>query len=121
MYFVFPAGRGIALALSSIALLWSTTRAIAQASPATPAKVEAPAVDTAYVREHYTKYEYKITMRDGVKLFTSVYAPKDDSQRYPILLTRTPYSCKPYGVDAYPIKLPDTLRTYAKERFIFAT
>ena len=49
-------------------------------------------VDQAYIREHYTKYEYRIPMRDGVKLFTAVYVPKDASTAYPILLTRTPYS-----------------------------
>ena len=45
-----------------------------------------------YTRSHYTKYEYRIPMRDGVKLFTSVYVPKDASQTYPILMQRTPYS-----------------------------
>ncbi len=52
-----------------------------------------------YVKAHYTKHEYRIPMRDGVKLFTCVYVPKDDSARYPILLQRTPYSVGPYGVD----------------------
>ena len=52
-----------------------------------------------YVKAHYTKYEYRIPMRDGVRLFTAVYAPKDTSQKSPILLTRTPYSVQPYGVD----------------------
>ncbi len=33
--------------------------------------------DSAYIEEHYTKYEYKIPMRDGVTLFTAVYVPKD--------------------------------------------
>ena len=58
--------------------------------------------DQAYIKEHYTKYEYQIPMRDGVKLFTAVYAPKDDSIAYPILLKRTPYSCRPYGASNYP-------------------
>ena len=58
-----------------------------------------------YVKAHYTKYEYRIPMRDGVRLFTSVYVPKDQSQRYPIMLTRTPYSVQPYGVDAYKADL----------------
>ena len=40
-------------------------------------------------------------MRDGAKLFTSVYVPKDRSQTYPIMLMRTPYSVAPYGVDQY--------------------
>src|SRR5690606_22887163 len=54
-----------------------------------------------YVRKHYTKYEYTIPMRDGVRLFTAVYVPKDRSQTYPILLNRTPYSVRPYGSDQY--------------------
>ena len=37
-----------------------------------------------YARAHYTKYEYEIPMRDGKKLFTSVYVPKDTSQPYQI-------------------------------------
>ncbi|HXW57265.1 MAG TPA: CocE/NonD family hydrolase [Candidatus Cybelea sp.] len=53
------------------------------------------------VRAHYAKYEYKIPMRDGKYLFTSVYAPKDASRPYPFLITRTPYSVAPYGPDAY--------------------
>jgi hypothetical protein len=53
------------------------------------------------VREHYTKYEYRIPMRDGVRLFTSVYVPKDTSVTYPILVDRTPYSVAPYGEDQY--------------------
>ena len=54
-----------------------------------------------YVQANYTKYEHLIPMRDGKKLFTAVYVPKDDGQTYPILLSRTPYSCRPYGVDQY--------------------
>ena len=53
------------------------------------------------VKEHYTKYEYRIPMRDGKKLFTAVYVPKDPEQTYPLLMTRTPYSVRPYGVDQY--------------------
>ncbi len=53
------------------------------------------------VKEHYTKYEYSIAMRDGVHLFTSIYVPKDTSHTYPFLINRTPYSVGPYGVDLY--------------------
>jgi putative CocE/NonD family hydrolase len=53
------------------------------------------------VREHYTKYEYRIPMRDGVHLFTAVYVPKDSSRAYPFLIDRTPYSVAPYGVDQF--------------------
>src|SRR5947199_569435 len=52
-----------------------------------------------YVKAHYTKHEYRIPMRDGVRLFTCVYAPKDEAARHPILLQRTPYGVAPYGVD----------------------
>ena len=71
-----------------------------------------------YVKANYTKYEYRIPMRDGKRLFTSVYVPKDLSQRFPLLLTRTPYSCKPYGVDQYPNDLgPSPL--FGKAGYIF--
>ena len=54
-----------------------------------------------YVKANYNKSEVNITMRDGVKLFTSIYTPKDTSKTYPILFQRTPYSCRPYGEDKY--------------------
>ena len=57
-------------------------------------------------------------MRDGVKLYTTVYAPKDTSQSYPILLTRTPYSVAPYGPDAYRDSLGPS-STFIDERYIF--
>ena len=63
---------------------------------------EQPAYD---VREHYTKFEYRIPMRDGVSLFTAVYVPKDQSQAWPFLINRTPYSVGPYGVENYPPRL----------------
>ena len=47
----------------------------------------------------YTKYEYMIPMRDGVKLYTAVYVPKDKPGLHPVLLTRTPYGCHPYGAE----------------------
>jgi putative CocE/NonD family hydrolase len=53
------------------------------------------------VKAAYTKYEYRIPMRDGKRLFTAVYIPKDASRTFPILLSRTPYSVQPYGPDAY--------------------
>ena len=59
----------------------------------------------AEIRAHYTKYEYRIPMRDGAKLFTAVYVPKDSSQSYPFLMVRTPYSVSPYGADQYPRRL----------------
>jgi len=85
------------------------------------APAEAPAdPDAAWLAEHYTKYEHRIPMRDGVRLFTRVYLPKDDSERHPILLTRTPYTVKPYGTDNY--NDPDgTFAALAKDRFIMVS
>jgi len=71
------------------------------------ATVQTPptAPEEDYVKSHYTKYEYRIPMRDGVHLFTAVYVPKDSAQTYPFLITRTPYSVSPYGEDEYPKRL----------------
>jgi putative CocE/NonD family hydrolase len=52
--------------------------------------------DSVYVRQHYDKFEFQIPMRDGIKLFTVVYVPKDKSKAYPILLNRTPYNASSY-------------------------
>ena len=76
-------------------------------------------VDKAWFEENYTKYEHRVPMRDGVKLFTAVYAPKDTSTNYPVLLIRTPYGIRPYGDDTYP-EPSGWIRNYAREKFIFA-
>jgi uncharacterized protein len=70
------------------------------------------------VRARYTKYEFMVPMRDGVKLFTSIYTPKDTAQKYPFLITRTPYSVAPYGVDLYRSSLGPS-EHFQKEGFIF--
>lgn len=71
-----------------------------------------------YIKANYTKHEHQVAMRDGVRLFTAVYAPKDASQRYPILLMRTPYSVAPYGEDKYPNTL--VLEQFVRDGYIFA-
>ena len=71
-----------------------------------------------YVKSHYTKYEYRIPMRDGVHLFTSVYVPKDHSQQWPILMDRTPYSVAPYGEDVYKTSLGPS-DEFEKSGYIF--
>ncbi|HQU85203.1 MAG TPA: CocE/NonD family hydrolase [Pyrinomonadaceae bacterium] len=71
-----------------------------------------------YIKENYTKREVSIPMRDGVKLFTAIYEPKDRSQKYPILLNRTPYSVAPYGADKFKGLIgPNEL--FAREGYIF--
>lgn len=76
------------------------------------------AVDVDRVRSRYEKKEYRIPMRDGVKLFTIVYAPRDGSKKYPILLERTPYGIGPYGADAYREALGPS-RLFEESGYIF--
>jgi putative CocE/NonD family hydrolase len=71
-----------------------------------------------YIRSHYAKYEYQIPMRDGIKLFTSVYIPYDKKSEYPMMMQRTPYRVAPYGVDKYKTKLGPS-EIFEKEGFIF--
>ena len=90
---------------------------------AEPAAAQAPQTSGRdFVRENYTKFEYRIPMRDGVKLFTSVYIPKDvftDGRNYPIMMQRTGYNVAPYGIEQYRAALgPSNL--FAREKFIFA-
>jgi uncharacterized protein len=80
------------------------------------------AQDSAWIKEHYYKTERYIPMRDGVKLFTSIYMPKDSTQKHPILLTRTPYSCAPYGEANFSGNLWNRhWRYYARENYIIVT
>ncbi|GBF19694.1 MULTISPECIES: CocE/NonD family hydrolase [Arenibacter] len=58
-------------------------------------------VDTYNPRDFYNKKEVVIPMRDGIKLHTTIYSPKDTSKKYPILMSRTPYSSRPYGSNQY--------------------
>ncbi|MEJ7828217.1 MAG: CocE/NonD family hydrolase [Segetibacter sp.] len=77
--------------------------------------------DSIWIRNNYYKIERSIPMRDGVKLFTSIYIPKDSSEKHPILLTRTPYSCAPYGEDKYKAYWDSYLKEYCKEKYIMVT
>jgi putative CocE/NonD family hydrolase len=101
--------------------LWTTLLSAALCLIPLAALGDTPAdPNAAWLAEHYTQYEHRIPMRDGVRLFTRVYVPKDDSETYPILLTRTPYTVKPYGVDNY--NDPDgTFAALAKDRFIMVS
>ncbi|EDM35712.1 peptidase S15 [Pedobacter sp. BAL39] len=74
--------------------------------------------DSAYVRENYTKIERSIPMRDGKKLFTAIYIPKDKSKKYPFMINRTPYTSAPYGEANYKTSLGPT-SLFLREGFIF--
>jgi hypothetical protein len=88
-------------------------------STLSPAQAPTPPAAPEYsVQENYTKYEYRIPMRDGKKLFTAVYVPKDQSKAYPFLMERTPYSVGPYGVDFMPRRLGPSA-DFPKAGYIF--
>ncbi|NSL90539.1 CocE/NonD family hydrolase [Chitinophaga sp. Mgbs1] len=83
-----------------------------------PAVTKAVNQDSLWMYENYTKKEIYIPMRDGVKLFTSVYLPKDQSEKHPILMTRTPYSCAPYGEKNYRQLYKNHYNQYLHEGYI---
>lgn len=76
--------------------------------------------DSAWVVDNYIKKEVYIPMRDGIKLFTAIYTPKDMSEKNPILMRRTPYSCAPYGEQNFPSNFwTRHWRYYARDNYIF--
>jgi uncharacterized protein len=98
-------------------LLLALTCLLAAPLPS-PAGEEPSAPAENYVKAHYTKYEFRIPMRDGKRLFTAVYVPKSTAQSWPILMVRTPYSVAPYGEDHYPNKLGPS-DEFEKSGYIF--
>jgi putative CocE/NonD family hydrolase len=88
------------------------------AAPVAAAQPSQPQPDTSWFRANYTKREVMIPMRDGVRLFTAIYLPKDTTRPHPIVMTRTPYGCFPYGADAIPARLDHIAMAYAQEGMI---
>ncbi|AMR29249.1 X-Pro dipeptidyl-peptidase [Hymenobacter psoromatis] len=90
--------------------------AAAQTAP-TPTRAE----DSLFVRQNYRKLEQLIPMRDGTRLATILYVPRDASRAnpYPFLMERTPYSAGPRGADAYPTRGPGPSRELSQEKYIF--
>jgi putative CocE/NonD family hydrolase len=93
------------------AMLASASALAAQRGPANSAAIDS-------IRARYRKMAVRIPMRDGVKLFTSIYLPRDTSDAAPIIMDRTPYGVAPYGPDAYRASLGPSPR-FADEGFIF--
>ncbi len=91
-----------------VVLAWGMT------SPA----VAADETMEAFIRTAYSKFEYMVPMRDGVRLYTAVYVPRDATDPRPMLLVRTPYACGPYGPDRYPETLGPT-PDFARHEWIF--
>ena len=79
---------------------------------------ETDSIDQQWVENHYTKREVMIPMRDGVKLFTAIYEPKDNSKRHPILMNRQCYGCAPYGTDRFNNFASIGYREYVRNGYI---
>ena len=93
----------------SIVLLFLVLRFAALSQP----------LDTLFMKQNYSKTEVMIAMRDGVKLYTAIYAPIDKSEKHPILMVRTPYSCAPYGSNRFSPRLYASYwAEYVKENYI---
>jgi uncharacterized protein len=78
-------------------------------------------IDSAWIAHNYIKKEVSIPMRDGIKLFTSIYMPKDKGEKHPILLSRTPYSCAPYGDNVFSSFWNGYEKNYLQEGYIMVT
>jgi uncharacterized protein len=74
--------------------------------------------DSIWFVNNYYKMERMVPMRDGVKLFTSIYIPRDISENHPILMERTPYSCAPYGENRWKSYWSSYQNAYLRERYI---
>lgn len=119
----------LAVALPCLAACAPRATADAPAPPTVPAQAAAPVCEeptaqeddkgsiAAYLAEHYTKREVQIPVRDGKKLFTAIYAPRDTSQTYPFLMLRTPYSIGPYGEEMRTSLAPT--RAMLEDGYIF--
>ena len=77
--------------------------------------------DSTWLVNNYYKIERLVPMRDGIKLFTSFYIPKDSAEKHPILLSRTPYSCAPYGENKFSQFWKSYRMEYLKEKYIMVT
>ena len=69
------------------------------------------------LESNYTKREVMIPMRDGIKLYTAIYEPKNNDKHHPILMHRSPYSCEPYG-NEFDRSLSTHLSTYVQKNYI---
>lgn len=123
------AGPGLALALAACTdddrtMLLSELPADGAASDVPPSvdlpvTVDPETIDAEWIRARYVKSEHMVPMRDGVRLYTAVYAPRDvDGGPWPILMVRTPYDCAPYGPDGFPAGLGPA-PSFAADGYVF--
>ena len=95
--------------LASVAFICAT---------AAPETQTTEAIDDRWLKAHYTKSEYMIPMRDGVKLYTAVYTPKNKRTKHPILMQRTPYGHSPYGKKSTNIWRNKIFENYLRAEYI---
>ena len=86
-----------------------------------PALLKAQEMEPDWIKTHYSKKEVLIPMRDGIKLFTSIYIPKDNTEKHPFLMSRTPYSCAPYGQDNLRVLPATHYKEYYRGNYIMVT
>src|ERR1700681_1844671 len=85
---------------------------LALALAAVPSFRAAQQVPVDYA-QRFEKLEVMIAMRDGVKLHTEIYSPKDATEPLPILMNRTPYGISNPDkglsnmIQRYTAQLPD--------------
>jgi putative CocE/NonD family hydrolase len=82
-----------------------------------PAQDRKPA-DNNFVKDNFDKQDVYIPMRDGKKLYTVIYTPRDQGHPYPFLMERTPYSAGPYGDTLYRRSLGPN-KDLLHEKYIF--
>ncbi len=82
------------------------------------AQEQADSITREWLLQHYSKREVMITMRDGVKLFTSIYEPKDKSIKRPTIMNRTCYSVSPYGKDKFEALERPAWREFTRNGYI---
>ncbi|MDX2198281.1 MAG: CocE/NonD family hydrolase [Phycisphaerae bacterium] len=98
----FVAGFVMASAIAAALLLLPGCADRPHLQAHTPAASQPAADHARLVAERFDKREVRIPMRDGVKLFTTIFIPKNATRPLPILLKRTPYGCRPYGDAKFP-------------------
>jgi uncharacterized protein len=85
---------------------------------ALPLFSQAQTIDSTWFANNYTKKETMVPMRDGIRLFTAIYSPKNQAEKHPVLLNRTPYTCAPYGEKNYRAFYANHYREYLREGYI---
>lgn len=76
-------------------------------------------VTDSWLSENYTRREKMIEVRDGKHIYTAIYEPRQEylerlgRKDSPIMIMRTPYSLKPYGITPGQTESPVTVGSYA--------